>query len=291
MILHRITFGKIKPAAREEAEEVAEDYLRSLAHNGQAGWGYSFVVQDGLLCVYIDIAGVQAHKLKYHGTFGLERLAKAIEWFGQDPVWERLDEGGPKRDTTWKGAPFLFLFTHAFDHESPLCRGDTGRTIPLYRLPDEQMPKGDREPSAEDLYWGAERYREGIGFWQHSYRHHDSIWLSSGKLEIPTYKQLALPDSELSRYGRDSCDDIEETTGVPTFYYLNRYYGRPEGEAKRKCPGCGKRWRTKFPLDSEEQAWHEFPFKCDKCRLVSHMASDDDEPRHVHIGEWKPAKK
>ena len=291
MILHKITFGKIHPSTRQEAEDMADDYLRMLSGNGQAGSGYAFVAQDGLLCAYIDLAGNQATKLKYHNNYGREQLKNVIAWFGQDPVWERLDDYGPWRDTIWTNAPFLFLTTCTLDGESPLFRGDTGARIPLYRLPDHQVPPDDRLFSKDDIFFGAHKYRADIGNWQHSYHNHDSVWMRSGKLEFPAYKQLAFPDSELSETGRDLCKHVESATGVPTYYYLHRYYGRPEGEAMRKCPGCGRRWRTRHPLVVETGYWHRFAFKCDKCRLVSHVAADDDEPKYAHIGEWRAAKK
>lgn len=273
MILHKLTFGKTTPVTATEAEEVAEEYLCMLAHSGQADRRYVLVSQNEHLCVYIEIAGVQAHRLKFHSKYGRESLKKVTAWFGQEPVWERLDDAGPWRDTTWTNAPFLFLFTHFLDHESPLCRGDTGKPIPLYRLPIRH------------------EFDPGISFWQSSYRDHDSLWMSSGTLEILAYKQLALPDSKLSGYGRDICEYVEETTGVPTYYYLHRYYGRREGEDNRKCPGCGRSWRTEYPLNDNGSAWHHFGFRCEKCRLVSHIASISDEPRYAHIGEWRKPKR
>jgi predicted nucleic acid-binding Zn ribbon protein len=83
------------------------------------------------------------------------------------------------------------LFTHKNDWESPICRGDNGESVPLYFLPGEH----------ED--------REKIYFLQQEYRDYDSIWMSCGELEIPVYKQLATPDSELSSTGRELCTYIE----------------------------------------------------------------------------------
>jgi len=154
-----------------------------------------------------------------------ERIGKVADLFGRKPVWKMLDDDAKKRPSSWKGAPFLYLFTHAFDWISPVCRGDGEAPIPVCLLPVSFEQK-------EQLY-----------FWQRSYYHHDNIWLGSGALEVGAYRQLAVPDSELAQHGRDLCREIETATGVPTFYYLMRFWGRPKGENERPCPRCGSDWK------------------------------------------------
>jgi predicted nucleic acid-binding Zn ribbon protein len=161
------------------------------------------------------------------------------------------------------------LFTHKNDWESPICRGDNGESVPLYFLPGEH----------ED--------REKIYFLQQEYRDYDSIWMSCGELEIPVYKQLATPDSELSSTGRELCTYIEEATGIPTYYYMMRYWGRRAGEEDRKCPGCGKNWSKKHHQKTKSTPFHIFDFMCEHCRLVSHTSNTSDDERHAVIGEWR----
>jgi len=74
--------------------------------------------------------------------------------------------------------------------------------------------------------------------WQRSGRD----WLLSGALEIPAYKKLADPTSELSVNGRELCARIEKATQKPTYYFLMRYWGRNDGEATRSRPLCGAKW-------------------------------------------------
>ena len=82
---------------------------------------------------------------------------------------------------------------------------------------------------------------------------------------------------------------VESATGVPTYYYLMRYWGRKVGEENRLCPGCGGAWRTEIPPDRVKR-FRDFTFQCPKCRLVSHMADSYDDDRHAGIGEWRKPK-
>lgn len=271
MILYRLDFGPVQEADRHDAEDVLHNYLASLCHNGQACGDYFLGVHNGIFSAHVNMSGIRADSPKHHSKWGIEALRKVISHFGAPPQWVCLDDDKPSRDTTWANAPSLYLFTHLFDWESPLCRGDNGRPIPLYRIP---IPDTDRA---------------SISAWQGAYRDYDSIWIGCGPLEIHVYKQMALSDSELSIEGRAICKVIEKATSIPTYYFMSRYWGRRQGEDKRRCPGCGGTWRSEYPVDQEGRFW-QFPFRCEKCRLVSHAADCSDDERHAGIGEWKPRR-
>jgi len=269
MILHKVTFGPVPPRKRPDAEDAIDSYISVLLHNGQVVGKYFQVAQNGELCAYVNLAGVKALATKHQSAHASDRLEKLAAIFNQMPRWTIVDDDVPKRDTTWKGAPFLYLFTSLLsDWGSPLCRGDTGKRIPLYSIA------------------GPHEDREAIYFWQYAYCDHDAIWMACGKLEIPAYRQLAMPDSELSQKGRDVCRMVESATGAPTYYYLMRYWGRKDGEDLRPCPGCGRPWHLKKPAGRSNR-FHDFGFRCEKCRLVSHVADSYDDPRHAGIGEWQ----
>jgi predicted nucleic acid-binding Zn ribbon protein len=267
MILHEVAFGLVDKKNRADAENLVESYLAALLHNGQASGQYYIITKNRTLTAYVNLAGMQATSPKYHSEWGKSDLKKVTEFFGNSPQWMLLGDEAPKRETTWRNAPFLYLSTHMFDYESPLCRGDNGKPIPVYRLPITY------------------RDREAIYGWQCSYREYDSIWIDSGELETPAYKQLADPCRELAQRGMGICKAIAKATGIPTYYYLDRYWGRQKGEDRRKCPTCGRAWRTKHPLESP--TFWLFPFQCKKCRLVSHLAVDYDDQRHAVIGEFR----
>ena len=157
------------------------------------------------------------------------------------------------------------------DAASPLSCGDTGLPIPLYLLPITQQ------------------IRESLYFWARAYNYHDNIWLGSAALEVPAYKQLADPTSDLSATGRELCAEVERATEKPTFYFVHRYWGRNVGEAVRPCPLCGGKWHLSgSPKD--RNLFHDFHFRCERCRLVSHCADSYDHERHARIGEFKKAQ-
>lgn len=133
---------------------------------------------------------------------------------------------------------------------SPLHCGSCYLPVPLYRLPPV----------------------DGSGFysllrWQADYRACDTLQIGCETLERAALHEMGQVDSSLSKRGRAICDRITESTGVPTFYYLHRWYGRSlKQERARKCPSCGGEWLLDEP-------WHRhFAFRCDRCRLVSNIS-------------------
>ena len=221
MIPANVTFGVPRRNAKQkwELENVAETYLASLSHSGQL-YGECFLTWTrGRLNSYVLLAGPGAFELRYHSAHGRKALYTVTEAFGRKPAWKVLDDEARQRPSSWKRAPFLYLFTHAFDRESPVCRGDGKAPIPMFLLPISFERK-------EELY-----------SWQRSYYHHDNIWLGSGALEIGAYRQLADPNSELAQEGRELCRAIQTAVGIPTFYYLMRYWGRSSGEEPKALSG------------------------------------------------------
>jgi predicted nucleic acid-binding Zn ribbon protein len=52
---------------------------------------------------------------------------------------------------------------------------------------------------------------------------------------------------------------------------------------------CGGKWHSSGSL-SDRYTFHDFHFRCKRCRLVSHCADSYDDERHARIGEFKKAK-
>jgi predicted nucleic acid-binding Zn ribbon protein len=269
MILANVAFGS-RTGLEDECEDVAECYIAALLHSGQLCGEYFVTWTDGVLNAHVMLAGPNAHDLRYHSDWAKRELEKVIEAFGKRPVWRMLDDESTKPAASWEGAPFLYLFTHAFDWASPVCRGDGEGPIPIFTLPISFEQK------------------DGLYAWQRGYSDHDRIWLGSGALEIAAYRQLADPESELSREGRELCRDLEAATGIPTFYYLMRYWARKDGEGMRSCPGCGEHWRVRS--NEKRQHFSDFDFRCEKCRLVAHEGVSTDGGRHARIGEFQQNK-
>ena len=198
----------------------------------------------GRLIFHVLVAGLGAEKMRFHSRWGRVNLKKVVEAFGRLPTWTIRDDERPNRNPSWK-APTLHLFTHAFDWDPPLCRGDTGEPIPTFLLPLDFQQK------------------EELTRWQDEYVLHDLLWLRSGSLETAAYKELIDPASGLSSDGREICATIEKATGVPTYYFLRRYHAPDLDIDARPCPCCGGLWKVPPPPCSPFQPW---PFRSDSFR-------------------------
>lgn len=266
MILAHVTFGGLRGKSREVLEDAAESYLSALFKGGQICGERFLTLTKEKLNAHVLLAAPEAVNLTSHTAWGRKKLAALVTLTGREPLWKILDDDAGKTSSKWKGAPSLYLFTNAHRWYSPVCRGDGKQPVPLFSLPVTDEMK-------EDLYG-----------WQKSYGRLDGVWLESGALEIPAYRQLADPTSELTEKGRRLCEEIEQTTKVPTFYYLMRYWGRARNEDERVCPGCGGAWRT--AAEAEEKEFWQFHFRCDPCRLVSHLGPATGGGRQIRIGEY-----
>lgn len=272
MILAEARFGSRGKHEKDELEDLVQSYLASMLRNGQLCGKYFFAWIKGVLTAHIVLAGPSAHLRRHHSRWGKEDLRKVVETFGREPCWVMLDDETPKRSPSWKSAPFLYLHANMLDWAPPVRRGDNGEPIPSYLLP------------VTDLN------RDHLYSWARSYQDHERVWIASGTLEIPAYRELANPGSRLPQEGLSLCRAIEKATDIPMYYYMKRYWGRRQGEESRKCPGCGRRWATGLQGAEDRDLW-EFDFRCDDCRLVSHVADAYDDERHARIGEYRPRRK
>lgn len=271
MIFTEINFGPVTKKTFEDAFNLLDIYLSDLYQNGQIERYFNIIVRNGEIFAYVNKYGPQADLLKHHSSRGLENYKAVQEFFQREPIWTQIEDDVPKRDTDWKNAPFLYLYACWIDHESPIRRGDNGKPVPTYRIPISETERCD------------------LTLWKSSYVRTDEIWIASGTLEIPAYKELVEPESGLSEIGRELCKSIEDTTGIPTFYYLDRYYAYgDERESQRKCPVCGGKWRSKTP-ESGKKKEVTFDFRCIKCRLVSDEGVDINSRRAI-IGDVKKTR-
>jgi predicted nucleic acid-binding Zn ribbon protein len=147
-------------------------------------------------------------------------------------------------------APTAYILTTNYlSLESPLRCGDCFDQAPLYRLPKTYD----------------DEYSDIIG-WQSNYQACDTLFMNSVVLERATHREMSRIESALSQEGHQICRQIEQLTGIPTYYRVQTHYGRSlRSERKRCCPLCGEQWLL-------EEAWHRFDFKCVTCRLVGNIA-------------------
>jgi predicted nucleic acid-binding Zn ribbon protein len=271
MLLTEYKFFPKTGTSREALEDASYGLAAALSRNGQL-WGQkTFGWVDGALVLSCLVPRSNSLAAEYDSHSVRHELGLMIALCSQIPRWRVVDDRAIEADTAETDWPSsgLYLFTHAFKESSPVCRADDGAAVPLYLLPIEQVD------------------REGLFWWMRMYRHLDQVWLDSGHLEVPAYRQLADPKSDFSMRGRKLAKTVETATGLPTYYYLLRYWGRRAGEARRRCPGCGGKWAVTATTD---KGLNKHELRCEPCRLISRVADDWSEPSRAVIGEWRGAR-
>lgn len=103
--------------------------------------------------------------------------------------------------------------------------------------------------------------------WQENWQACDQLQMNGSILEQQALTEISELHSNLSKHGYALRQEIEQYTGIPTYYYLYRIGGESlQTEQQRCCPSCHKNWALKAPL------FDLFDFKCDQCRLVSNLS-------------------
>lgn len=186
---------------------------------------------------------------EYHNDWVAIALEKATQAGVLFEFFEIVGRDYNENDTAENVPPsFQLLYTTYVDSGSPLYHGDLFQAIPLYRL-------GNQPELTEKLIK-----------WQESWQACDQLQMNGGALENQTLSEISEFDSHLSQQGRALCNEIEQLSGIPTYYYLYRLGSDEAMELNRKCPSCNGAWKLADPL-------HEiFHFKCDRCRLVSNLS-------------------
>ena len=264
-MIAKIVFGVARPTPGVNHKDLAESYLVTLLRNGQIS---EYLLSSSRpITAVVELPRPDAIDAKHLSQWGRKELGKARLAFGRTPSSSLIGRPSRKAWPSWRSADSLFLFTHAFDRQSPVCAFNSTDPLPLYMLPV------------------SDRLREEIHSWATAYRDLDRVWLASGALEMAAYRELANPSSLLSRKGRDLCAKIGRATRRRTYYYLTRYFGRRRNEEARRCPSCGGEWRTNQHRPTTTE-FARFEFCCHRCKLVSHVAPAVGSSRDAAIGEF-----
>ena len=239
----------------DAAGEAVAELIRCLRRNGQ-------LIDQDAPCVqlrngrrlYVSLPDADSLQQKHHGKH-VRAAVRALRKVGVEWSSSRILGWDPESDPTCtcRKPPSLILTTNFLSCESPLRCGGCSGVVPLYRVP----PTSEHD-DYDDVRW-----------WDHYYRHFDAIWIDSGVGERMAYRQLSRHDSELTEEGRGICQRTEKATGIPTYYFLLRYYGRSSSSERcRRCPSCGGDWLL------AEQWLNHYAFRCSQCRLVSNISYD-----------------
>lgn len=253
-------------ASTDEVVDKLEWYLAELWLNGQIHRGH--LVSRLPVAAYVDVPRADALKSRFHSASGKKVLAELERAAGRRLTAESLETAPTGRARTWRSASSLYLFTHAFDTTSAVRAEDFEAIVPLFSLPISLQDRRDLQS------------------WAEHHRDHDRLWLLSGRLELPAYRELADPRSMLAMGGKELCRIIEKATKKPTYYYLKRYYAHRHDEAQRACPGCGRAWSVRR-TNPKATEFARFEFRCRRCRLVSHCGVSIDGARYARIGEFE----
>ncbi|AAU37677.1 Zn-ribbon-containing protein [[Mannheimia] succiniciproducens] len=149
-----------------------------------------------------------------------------------------------------KKPDWQILYTTYLQVCSPLHSGDRLAPIPLYKqLKDVPHLSMD------------------VIKWQENWQACDQLQMNAVALESQALREISDINSRIFKHGYSLTKEIEEHTGVPTYYYLYRVGGKNlASESARHCPICHGDWKLAQPL------FDQFHFKCDHCRLVSNIS-------------------
>lgn len=250
MYLAEVFFPFGKARKKSAVADAAGDLIGCWYKNGQI-WNrdWSLIADKTGIRAFLVLPERTALSGKHARKYVTDRLEK-LAGLGVEPF--RVTILGRELETMascrCRKPDAYYLFA---SHASPLWCGQCHQPVPLYRIP----------PTYDDS-----EYHDLLG-WRKDYLACDGLWFS-GLAERHQKRQLASPDSELSKTGRMLAAKVETLTGVPTYYYLFRYNGRSlAAEKATKCIVCAGDWLL-------EKRWDDFDFRCDRCRLISNIAFD-----------------
>jgi predicted nucleic acid-binding Zn ribbon protein len=237
--------------SQETVDELIYDLLPALRNNGQINDSdYQIAFSEGRCVATVLLPALDAleavHDNKYVAEARMKLEDHDVHGFTVNILGQEIESSS--YDPYDRACSYI-LYCTFLSHDSPLRSGDDFHPIPLYTI-----PKNDG-----DEYWDIMR-------WQANYKACDTLQMGCQVLERAATHEMGDIHSKLSREGITICENITANTGIPTYYYLFRYFARSRAkELERKCPGCGGEWLLDEPV-------HIFDFRCATCRLLSNIA-------------------
>lgn len=254
MYVNRLEFSFAGDHPPENLSDMALSYLAALSTNGQIlGEHWPLYLENERCVSIVQTPELESLDEKYHSEWVRKEISKLTEsriTVFSHPIAEALDSrecckcADPSGYALFTG--FLALTgmpVHCLDCFDP---------VPLYKFPT--LARGE--------YYD-------LLMWESAYVACDTLFINSRVLEKSADRQLDAPQSALSKEGRKVAAEMAKLVGKPFYYYLHRFYcSDPDAETERPCPSCGGAWLLEEPLH------HLFDFRCDRCRLLSNIASD-----------------
>ena len=254
MLLTELHFECFRDTTIQAVELAISDVINALRYNGQIiGREFPCQMREGIFVTRVVCPEPDSLHPNNHSdavNHSLDRLAGAgllkpkVKIQGEDLHSDTTD---PDHLPEWQ-----LLYTSYLQCCSPVRCGDHFSPIPLYRLP--ATGNGDHQQVIK---------------WQEDWQACDQLQMNGLTAEFAVLHELSSPQSSLVQRGRQLATQIEQNSGVATYYYLYRVGGESRHqEQHRPCPGCGGDWRLPQPLHAV------IDFKCDDCRLVSNISWD-----------------
>jgi len=256
MYLVEIKFDINDNNNREEQEELIESLYSSWCTNGQIlDTYYKYAKTQKSYKMYQTIPEKDSLSKQYNNKYAVEYLLNLKKVGLDTPKITIIDDTPQDDDLCSCDKPSEYVLYTTYISVSPVLRcKECFKTIPLYKI-----PKLDIE---SDNYYS-------LITWASDYRSCDSLQMNCNVGERFGFKQLQSIDSQLTKNGLELCKDIEELTGIKTYYYLYKYTAKSrKQELLRKCPKCNSEWLLDTPLHKQ------FDFECKKCLLLSNIGWD-----------------
>ncbi len=255
MYTAELTFECYQDTTLDAVNHAITGLIDALRYNGQIlGREFPTSIQEGIFVTRVVCPEEDSLHARYHSTTVKQQLkalsqagilAPRIKITGMDLHSDNTD---PCTEPNWQ-----ILYTHYLSTCSPLRCGEHFAPIPLYKI-----PKANQNDDHQALLR-----------WQVDWACSDELQMHGTTLAAPSMAEISSSDSQLNQTGRRLSQQLEQQSGIPTYYYLY-HLGKQDKdkELTRKCPGCGGDWH-------QEAAIHGiFDFKCDPCRLLSNLPWD-----------------
>jgi predicted nucleic acid-binding Zn ribbon protein len=254
MFVAEISWQIPSESTPERLDDLSYGLLGCLRKNGQiVNRDFPIARVGDRLKTFVMMLEADALDLKYANKYVLREIEKGIELGFSTPQVQIIGESpdiGEGITCSCRSSSYI-LFTNYLATGSSVRCGDCFAHVPLYHLPK--------------TYDGDEYY--DLLCWQTDYQACDRLQMNCKTGERFGIQQMSDVHRSLAKQGREICDKLTHSTGKPTYYALWRYKLRTTvaQERQRRCPSCDGEWLL-------EDKWHEFDFKCDRCRLVSEIS-------------------
>lgn len=231
--------------------DLVHDFTSVLWKSGQI-WSHALISQDETsVYVSVETPAVDSLAPEFDTPWVTAARKQVDAYCASPPCWVARGRNASLRQTTeeWLNGEPLYLYVTALEDVSPLRSAFDGEPVPLYLLPASQ------------------ELRQDLMFWSSEYRCLDRLWLASGALERESLAQLTDPGSLINMSGQAVARAVEQSLGVPVYFYLFRDGSTHDVSVPELCPSCGARPgpdHTRIAMGART-----FGFSCKLCRLVS----------------------